>query len=563
MALGAGQEFAGYTIVRQLGSGGMGEVYLARHPRLPRSDALKVLKSDIGGDSSFRERFIREADAVAALDHPHIVTVHDRGDADGQLWIASQYIDGTDAAALLRSRYPAGMPLVEALPIVTAIADALDYAHAQGLLHRDVKPANVLLTQPGPNGSRRAYLADFGIARPLDDDTGLTATNIALGTVAYAAPEQLMGQPLDGRADQYALAATTYHLLTGSPPYEAPAAAVIGNHVSGPIPRLSDRRPDLAALDPALAVALAKDPRERFNSCHDFVAALNAAAAGAPTSAGPSQAGPPPSPNTPPKGDAHTSKGRRPLLLAAAAGAVIATALGVTLLVKGTAHQSDSSAPSPASTSTPPPTPALTFESMKDFVNGYYGRLPAGTKDGWADLGPAYQDKTGLQAYLDFWSTVQSVRLVSVTPRDATSVLARLTYDWKDGHSTTEDRWLAMEVLNDHILIADSAVATSNSTVTVTAAPTTTQSAPELSRYDQEFLSLMAQEGWGCTDNSDPNECQRQMVSFAHQVCSYSGVSIDVIYQNFPVPSYFGPREERRAIANAQQAYPNCTFTGS
>jgi hypothetical protein len=212
----------------------------------------------------------------------------------------------------------------------------------------------------------------------------------------------------------------------------------------------------------------------------------------------------------------------------------------------------------------PTTVPALTFESMKDFVARYYGQLPAGAEDGWAALGPDYQDKTGLQPYLDFWSTVQSVRVISITPRDAASVLARLTYDWKDGHSTTEDRWLSITNVDGRMLISDSAIANASSNASVTAQPGFPgTSGPTMSPYDREFLSLMAQEGWGCTDNSDAEQCQRQMVSFAHQVCSYSGVSLDVIYQNFPLPSYFGPREERRAIANAQQAYPNCTFTGS
>ena len=381
MTLGTGQDFAGYTIVRLIGAGGMGEVYLAQHPRLPRREALKVLQPGIGNDDTFRERFIREADAVAALDHPHIVTVYDRGDANGQLWIASQYINGTDADQLLRNRYPAGMPLEEALPIVTAIADALDYAHSQGLLHRDVKPANVLLTPPDLNGARRAYLADFGIARPLDDDAGLTATNIALGTVAYAAPEQLMGGPLDGRADQYALAATAYHLLTGVVPYgNSNPAAVIGNHLSGPVPRLSDRRPELADLDAALSTAMAKDPQQRFHSCHDFAAALHVHATGAsssgPTRAGPTIAAPLGSPRTPNTGGADDSKKRRGLLLAAAGVAILAAALGLASLTKGPAAQRpDQSGTAPATTaqSTASTVPALTFESMSDFVNRYYG----------------------------------------------------------------------------------------------------------------------------------------------------------------------------------------------
>ena len=179
----------------------MGEVYLAQHPRLPRRDALKILSSAVSADTVFRERFTREADIAATLSHPNIVAVYDRGEFEGQLWIAMEYVDGTDAARLVHDRYPAGMPADEAVEIFTAVAGALDYAHHQGLLHRDVKPANILLSQPDDDGQRRVFLADFGIARELADPSGLTATNLTVGTVAYAAPEQLMGSELDGRAD--------------------------------------------------------------------------------------------------------------------------------------------------------------------------------------------------------------------------------------------------------------------------------------------------------------------------------------------------------------------------
>src|SRR5512143_283357 len=146
--------FAGYTVLRQLGSGGMGEVYLVQHPRLPRQDALKILRPDVSADSDYRERFAREAELAAKLWHPSIVSVHDRGDEDGQLWISMDYVDGTDAGRLLQQRYPAGMPLAAVSEIVTAVASALDYAHAHGLLHRDVKPSNILIAEQG-DGERR------------------------------------------------------------------------------------------------------------------------------------------------------------------------------------------------------------------------------------------------------------------------------------------------------------------------------------------------------------------------------------------------------------------------
>jgi serine/threonine-protein kinase len=366
MSLGAGDVFAGYTIVRLLGSGGMGEVYLAQHPRLPRGEALKILRPEISLDETFQQRFIREADSIAALEHPHIVTVHDRGDTEGRLWIATQYVDGTDAAKLLLDRYPAGMPADEAATITTAIAEALDYAHDRGLLHRDVKPANILLTQPDRDGTRRTYLADFGIARPLDDPAGLTATNFTLGTFAYAAPEQLMGKAIGGRADQYALAATTFHLLTGRPVFpDSNPVAVISQHLTQPPPAPSTIRPELASLDAAFDRALAKSPEDRFPCCQDFARAITVAAAQ--TGVGFSPTAPTQEAPVATVESTGAAVGRRsPARAILAAAALIGLVAAGVLIWQPWARQGEAPPSTPASTTssaTVPPTPTTTTPS--------------------------------------------------------------------------------------------------------------------------------------------------------------------------------------------------------
>lgn len=282
MPLNAGDVFAGYTIRRLLGSGGMGEVYLAQHPRLPRHDALKIMPAALTGDAQYRDRFNREADIAASLWHPHIVGLHDRGEYEGRLWIAMDYVDGTDAARHVRERHPGGMPLQEAAEIVTAIAEALDHAHERNLLHRDVKPANILLT--GPEAARRRILlADFGVARRIDDISGITATNMAVGSMAYSAPEQLLGQPLDGRADQYSLAASAFQLLAGhSPFHHSNPAVVISKQLNELPPSLRIVRPELADLDAVLLKGMSKEPGSRFQRCGDFAKALAGESATAP-----------------------------------------------------------------------------------------------------------------------------------------------------------------------------------------------------------------------------------------------------------------------------------------
>lgn len=469
MPLANGEVFAGYKILQLLGSGGMGEVYLAQHPRLPRRDALKILPAELSANGEFRERFNREADLAATLYHPHIVGIHDRGESDGQLWIAMDYIDGPDAGQLLRDRYPAGMPRREVVEIVTAVADALDYAHESGLLHRDVKPANILLTKP-ETPHQRVLLADFGIARSLSDFSGLTQTNVALGTVNYAAPEQLMGLPIDGRADQYALAATTYQLLTGSLLFEASnPAVVISQHLNASPPSLTHNRPELVYLDPVLAIALSKNPDNRFPKCIDFAhaLALSWAEAASPasglgaTSPAPVVQSRPASVSTKPYSydllpkttEVRDSPQRWPVTVGVIV--VILLLAAVAFVVRPWQEQ-------PPPVATPPSTPsttatrAITFEGMRDLVTAYYDELPAHAMDAWAKLDRHYQDRSGLRAYLDFWATIQSVTLISVTPRDDTSVVARLRYVRLDGQSDNEDRWLRLVLVNGTMLIYDS-----------------------------------------------------------------------------------------------------------
>lgn len=305
MGLTAGERFAGFRVIRPLGAGGMGEVYLVEHPRLPREEALKVLSPQLSADPDYRLRFAREADMAGKLWHPNIVEVRDRGESDGQLWISMAHVDGQDAARLLSRKYPAGMPPEEVIAIVSAVASALDYAHEKGALHRDVKPANIFLSAPDAAGEHRVLLGDFGIARDLADPAGMTATGTTLGTLAYSAPEQLSGDPLDGRADQYALAATAHHLLTGAPlfPVTNPVAA-ISRHLTAPPPKVSATHPHLAALDGVLARALSKNPDDRYPCCRDFAQELAAASAGRGHSTSePTQRAPVPRPPAPPAAD--------------------------------------------------------------------------------------------------------------------------------------------------------------------------------------------------------------------------------------------------------------------
>ncbi|MCA2206245.1 ADP-ribosylglycohydrolase family protein [Nocardia rosealba] len=273
-----GAVFAGFVIERELGRGGMGAVYAAKDRRLPRLTALKLMHRELFADTEIRARFEREADVIAQLDHPNIITVYDRGVEDERCWIAMQFVDGTDAAAVPAAEFGAD----RIAQIVTQTAGALDYAHRRGVLHRDVKPANILLSRTAGVGAgfdERVVLTDFGIAKLLDDTGGLTRTGQFTATIAYASPEQLSSEPLDGRGDQYSLACTVFRLLTGAGPYDAPnPATVMLGHLNAPPPSASSRRTSLpAAVDAVLAKALAKNPAHRFPTCTAFATALTEA----------------------------------------------------------------------------------------------------------------------------------------------------------------------------------------------------------------------------------------------------------------------------------------------
>ena len=273
-------EIAGYRIVRKLGAGGMGQVFLAEHPRLPRMDALKLLDAGVTRSDDFKARFVREADMLAKLSHTNIVTPYDRGEFDGRLWIAMEYVDGTDAAELVKERGPLDVDL--ALRLVDGAGAALDYVwRKERVTHRDVKPANILVgIDDGQVESVK--LADFGIAKAVGEGTALTSTGMTVGTMQYVSPEAIEGHDLDNRADVYSLACTAFHLLAGHPPFDGPSiTALLSAHLTKAPPRINEVAPHLpAALDSVFARALAKNPNDRYSTCADLVGALRNALSG-------------------------------------------------------------------------------------------------------------------------------------------------------------------------------------------------------------------------------------------------------------------------------------------
>jgi serine/threonine protein kinase len=263
-----GRVVAGYRIEERIGRGGMGLVYRAEHLNLRRRAAIKIIAPDLAEAAGFRERFNREARIAAALQHPNIVTVYDAGEEDGLLYLAMQYIQGSDLSTVLRSQ--GRLRPYRALDVCRQVAAALDAAHSQGLIHRDVKPANVLIE------GRTAFLTDFGLTKRIEGtQTQLTRAGDVVGTIHYVAPEQIEGGRVDARTDIYSLGCLVYHCLSGELPFARDTdVAVIYAHLSEEPPRLTSVRPELpGGLDAVIAKALEKSPERRFQTCADLMSA--------------------------------------------------------------------------------------------------------------------------------------------------------------------------------------------------------------------------------------------------------------------------------------------------
>jgi tRNA A-37 threonylcarbamoyl transferase component Bud32 len=376
-------EFAGYHIEALIGRGGMGAVYRARQVRLGRNVALKVLIPDLAEDATFRERFIRESQMAAGFEHPNVIPIYDADEEDGVLYIAMRYVEGSDLKSVLERK--GALSPERTLSIIEQTASALDAAHTRGLVHRDVKPANILIADPGD----RVYLTDFGVAKQTTS-SGLTKTGWFLGTVNYAAPEQIEGKQVSPATDVYALGCVVYECLTGSAPFVKDSdVAVIHAHLLEPPPALSGIRPDLpAALDNVVSTALAKAPQLRYATCAALVGALRDAlvraaptrtepAAGVPETraAEPAETAPtlppameaaPPAtqPLEPPAPPPPSRRWLVPLLAALSALVVAGGAFGVVLLVTGedepsaqpTTIPQRTTEPPAATTTEPPPT---------------------------------------------------------------------------------------------------------------------------------------------------------------------------------------------------------------
>ena len=347
-----GTEIAGYRIESVLGRGGMGVVYVARHLRLDRTVALKVVSPELTEDPKFRDRFVRESKLAASLEHPNIVPIYDAGEAEGTLYLAMRLIQGTDLKSLIAE--DGGLDPGRTVRLLERAAGALDTAHQAGLVHRDVKPGNVLIGAPGSRGEH-AYLSDFGLTKRMTSDSGITGTGQFVGTLDYAAPEQFEGKRLDGRADVYSLGCVLYECLTGDIPFRRDnQAALVYAHLMADPPKVTEVKPDLPqAVDAVVAKGMAKKPEDRYSTAGELLAdardilsvpaggGVGAAVTKQPLPPGRGPAGP---------GPGSRSRWPRPVLLGAGALALIAAVVVAVLLSTGGGGKpGPSSGPSTAS----------------------------------------------------------------------------------------------------------------------------------------------------------------------------------------------------------------------
>ncbi|MER5275032.1 serine/threonine-protein kinase [Streptomyces sp. NPDC002809] len=276
-----GRQIADYLVEDEIGRGGMAVVYRARDLRLDRTVALKLLAPELARNDTFRKRFTHESRVAAAIDHPHIVPVFEAGETEGILYIAMRYVAGQDLRALIDRQGP--LPLGTAVRIAAQVASALDAAHDHDLVHRDVKPGNILVAAgTDSDHPEHVYLTDFGLTKKSLSLTGFTSVGQFVGTLDYVAPEQISGRPVDGRCDVYSLACVVHETMAGAPPFRRDDdVALLWAHQFDPPPPLTGLRPDLpTGIDTVLAKALSKSPDDRYDSCLQFVAALRAAARG-------------------------------------------------------------------------------------------------------------------------------------------------------------------------------------------------------------------------------------------------------------------------------------------
>ncbi|MET7497924.1 serine/threonine-protein kinase [Streptomyces sp900116325] len=274
-----GRKIADYRVESEIGRGGMAVVYRARDLRLDRTVALKLLAPELARNDTFRKRFTHESRVAAAIDHPHIVPVFEAGETEGILYIAMRYVAGQDLRALIDRQGP--MQFATAVRIAAQVASALDAAHDHDLVHRDVKPGNILIAAgTDSDHPEHVYLTDFGLTKKSLSLTGFTSVGQFVGTLDYVAPEQISGRPVDGRCDVYSLACVVFETMAAAPPFQRDDdMALLWAHQFDPPPPLTGRRPDLPpAVDDVLAKALAKSPDDRYDSCLQFVAALRSAA---------------------------------------------------------------------------------------------------------------------------------------------------------------------------------------------------------------------------------------------------------------------------------------------